>query len=86
MRSTIGPWRRSSAAKAGWNGSRRTARLAPHFPVVEVDATIYRSPSRRVAEGWCDYTPTGFGFSLKAPRPSLMRRFCRAVPAAGTAS
>jgi uncharacterized protein YecE (DUF72 family) len=42
--------------------------LAQQFPVVEVDATFYRSPSRRMVEGWRDRTPTGFGFSLKVPQ------------------
>ena len=39
--------------------------LAQQFPVVAVDATFYRSPSRRMVEGWRDRTPPGFGFSLK---------------------
>jgi uncharacterized protein YecE (DUF72 family) len=42
--------------------------LAQHFPVVEVDSTFYRSPSRRMVEGWRDRTLPGFGFSLKVPQ------------------
>jgi uncharacterized protein YecE (DUF72 family) len=42
--------------------------LAQQFPVVAVDATFYRSPSRRMVEGWRDRTPPGFGFSLKVPQ------------------
>jgi uncharacterized protein YecE (DUF72 family) len=44
------------------------AYYAEHFPVVEVDSTFYRSPSRRAVEGWRDRTPPGFGFSLKVPQ------------------
>jgi uncharacterized protein YecE (DUF72 family) len=42
--------------------------LAQHYPVVEVDGTFYRSPSRKMVEGWRDGTPPGFGFSLKVPQ------------------
>jgi uncharacterized protein YecE (DUF72 family) len=38
------------------------------YPVVEVDSTVYRSPSRKMVEGWFDKTPDGFGFSLKVPQ------------------
>jgi uncharacterized protein YecE (DUF72 family) len=41
---------------------------ATRFPVVEVDNTFYRSPSRRAVETWRDRTPPGFGFSLKVPQ------------------
>jgi hypothetical protein len=44
------------------------AYYAEHFPVVEVDNTFYRSPSRRAVEAWRDRTPPGFGFSLKVPQ------------------
>jgi uncharacterized protein YecE (DUF72 family) len=36
--------------------------------VVEVDSTFYRSPSRKMVEGWRDRTPAGFGFSRKVPQ------------------
>jgi len=41
---------------------------AERFQVVEVDSTFYRSPSRKMVEGWRDRTPAGFGFSLKVPQ------------------
>jgi uncharacterized protein YecE (DUF72 family) len=41
---------------------------AERFPVVEVDSTFYRSPSRKMVEGWRDRTPPGFGFVLKVPQ------------------
>ena len=42
--------------------------LAERYPVVEVDSTFYRSPTRKAVEGWRDRTPPGFGFSLKVPQ------------------
>jgi uncharacterized protein YecE (DUF72 family) len=41
---------------------------AERYPVVEVDSTFYRSPARKMVEGWRDRTPDGFGFSLKVPQ------------------
>ena len=41
---------------------------AERFPAVEVDNTFYRSPSRKMVEGWRDKTPAGFRFSLKVPQ------------------
>jgi hypothetical protein len=41
---------------------------AERYPVVEVDSTFYRLPSRKMVEGWRDKTPDGFGFSLKVPQ------------------
>jgi uncharacterized protein YecE (DUF72 family) len=60
-----------------WSGAFYTANmasgdwlpyLAQHYPVVEVDSTFYRSPSRKTVEGWRDRTPPGFAFSLKVPQ------------------
>jgi uncharacterized protein YecE (DUF72 family) len=42
--------------------------VAEQYPVVEVDGTFYRSPSRKMVEGWRDKTPESFGFSLKVPQ------------------
>jgi uncharacterized protein YecE (DUF72 family) len=42
--------------------------LAQQYPVVEVDGTFYRSPSRKMVESWHDSTPPGFGFALKVPQ------------------
>jgi uncharacterized protein YecE (DUF72 family) len=41
---------------------------AERYPIVEVDSTFYRTPSRKMVEGWRDRTPAGFGFSLKVPQ------------------
>ena len=42
--------------------------LAGRYPVVEVDSTFYRTPTRKMVEGWRDRTPDAFGFSLKVPQ------------------
>lgn len=39
---------------------------ASRFPLVEVDATYYAIPARRMAELWVDRTPDGFVFDVKA--------------------
>jgi uncharacterized protein YecE (DUF72 family) len=44
------------------------ASYAERFPVVEVDSTFYRTPSRKMVQGWRDKTPESFGFSLKVPQ------------------
>lgn len=41
---------------------------ADHFPVVEVDSTFYRPPTRQMVRSWRDRTPEGFLFALKVPR------------------
>jgi uncharacterized protein YecE (DUF72 family) len=41
---------------------------AGRYPVVEVDSTFYRTPGRKMVEGWRDRTADGFGFSLKVPQ------------------
>src|SRR5687767_2979258 len=39
---------------------------ADQFPVVEVDATYYALPSRRMGELWLERTPPEFTFDIKA--------------------
>ena len=58
----------SSSAGAGRPANEQLSFLTQHYPVVEVDATFYRSPARKTVEGWRDRTPPGFGFSLKVPQ------------------
>src|SRR5437879_6153089 len=41
---------------------------ATRYSIVEVDSTFYRTPSRKMVEGWRDRTPESFGFSLKVPQ------------------
>jgi uncharacterized protein YecE (DUF72 family) len=41
---------------------------ADRFPIVEVDSTFYRVPSKGMVEGWRRKTPSGFKFALKVPQ------------------
>jgi uncharacterized protein YecE (DUF72 family) len=41
---------------------------ADRFPIVEVDSTFYRVPTRRMVQGWRNHTPPGFRFALKVPQ------------------
>jgi uncharacterized protein YecE (DUF72 family) len=52
----------------GLRPAEQLSYLAQQFPIVEVDATFYRSPAHKTVEGWRDRTPPGFGFSLKVPQ------------------
>ncbi|HAZ63394.1 MAG TPA: hypothetical protein DCZ72_07270 [Armatimonadetes bacterium] len=46
----------------------RLSWYATQFDTVEIDATFYRSPSRRQVSGWALKTPPEFLISLKVPR------------------
>src|SRR5262245_66147131 len=39
---------------------------ADQFPIVEVDATYYALPTRRLGELWLERTPPDFTFDIKA--------------------
>lgn len=41
---------------------------ADRFPIVEVDSTFYRVPTRRIVHGWRNHTPAAFRFALKVPQ------------------
>ena len=41
---------------------------ADRFPIVEVDSTFYRVPSKAMVKGWRERTPDGFRFVLKVPQ------------------
>jgi uncharacterized protein YecE (DUF72 family) len=41
---------------------------ADRFPIVEVDSTFYRVPSKGMVQGWREKTPSGFRFALKVPQ------------------
>jgi len=62
----------------------RLGYYASHFPVVEVDATYYALPSRRLSELWVDRTPPDFVFDIKAHalltgQPTETRRLPKAI-------
>src|SRR5262245_42610521 len=60
-----------------WKGSFYPADLpaaqmlpfyAARFSTVEINYTFYRMPSEKILAGWTAQVPTGFRFTLKAPR------------------
>ena len=57
---------------------------ASQFPVVEVDATYYALPTRRMGEIWHERTPPDFRFDIKAHalmtgQPSELRRLPKEI-------
>ena len=57
---------------------------ASRFPVVEVDATYYALPSRRLSELWVERTPPDFVFDIKAHalltgQPTETKRLPKAI-------
>jgi uncharacterized protein YecE (DUF72 family) len=70
-------WGTSSWSHASWAGvfyppgtppAEYLGHYAREFTTVEVDATYYRVPDRRMVEGWARRTPAGFVLSAKFPR------------------
>src|SRR5437879_7057099 len=57
---------------------------ADQFPIVEVDATYYALPTRRLGELWLERTPPDFTFDIKAhalmtAQPSEVRRLPKEI-------
>ena len=48
------------------NAEDRLRYYADQFPIVEVDATYYALPNRRMGEVWLERTPPDFVFDIKA--------------------
>jgi uncharacterized protein YecE (DUF72 family) len=70
-------------AEAG-SAEDRLGFYAGTFPVVEVDATYYALPSRRLSEMWVERTPPDFVFDVKAHalltgQPTEAKRLPRAI-------
>ncbi len=61
----------ASADYLGWYADR--------FPIVEVDSTFYRVPSKGMVQGWRDRTPAGFRFVLKVPQAITHQKQLRDV-------
>lgn len=62
----------------------RLRHYASQFPLVEVDATYYALPYRKMAETWVERTPDGFVFDVKAHalvtgQPAELSRLPRAI-------
>jgi uncharacterized protein YecE (DUF72 family) len=53
---------------AGLDSADYLAWYADRFPIVEVDSTFYRVPTRRMVHAWRNHTPPGFRFALKVPQ------------------
>src|SRR5436190_3191325 len=47
------------------NAEDRLRYYADQFPIVEVDATYYALPTRRIGELWMERTPPDFTFDIK---------------------
>lgn len=56
----------------GTKPAERIGYYAKHFPIVEVDSTFYTLQPRRNFEAWCERTPDGFLFDVKAFRELTM--------------
>jgi uncharacterized protein YecE (DUF72 family) len=57
---------------------------ADQFPIVEVDATYYALPTRRIGELWLERTPPDFTFDIKAhalmtAQPSEVKRLPKEI-------
>jgi uncharacterized protein YecE (DUF72 family) len=52
----------------GMDSSDYLSWYADRFPIVEVDSTFYRVPTRRMVHAWRNHTPPGFRFALKVPQ------------------
>jgi uncharacterized protein YecE (DUF72 family) len=52
----------------GLNAADYLPFYSERLPIVEVDSSFYRSPTRKMVQGWRDKTPEGFAFSLKVPQ------------------
>lgn len=78
----------------GWPKKDEFGYYTRHFPTVEINATFYRLPSKKMVRGWRDRSPEGFVFAVKGSRylthirrlkdtgPGLQKYFRRLVPLA----
>jgi uncharacterized protein YecE (DUF72 family) len=78
----------------GWPKKDEFAYYTRHFPTVEINATFYRLPSKKMVRGWHERSPEGFQFAVKGSRylthirrlkdtgPGLKKYFRRLVPLA----
>lgn len=76
----------------GWPKKDEFAFYVRHFPTVEINATFYRLPTKKMVQGWHDRSPAGFRFAVKGSRylthirrlndtgPGLRKYFSRILP------
>jgi uncharacterized protein YecE (DUF72 family) len=65
---------------AGTRPERMLGHYCQSFPLVELNFTFYRPPSREVLERLADKTPAGFQFLVKLPRTVSHERSPRDLP------
>ena len=51
-----------------WPQKKMLPYYAERLDTVEINYTFYRLPTERLLAGWSAATPSGFRFTLKAPR------------------
>jgi uncharacterized protein YecE (DUF72 family) len=61
------PWRGNFYPK-GLPQRRELEYASRHLTAIEINSTFYRAQTPKIYAKWCDQTPPGFVFSLKAPR------------------
>jgi uncharacterized protein YecE (DUF72 family) len=66
------------------DAEERLRYYAGQFPIVEVDATYYALPSRRMGEAWLERTPPDFTFDIKGHalmtgQPSEVKRLPKEI-------
>jgi uncharacterized protein YecE (DUF72 family) len=52
----------------GWPKKNEFSYYTRHFPTVEINATFYRLPSKKMVRGWHERSPEGFIFAVKGSR------------------
>jgi uncharacterized protein YecE (DUF72 family) len=83
-------WTDKTLLASGWypssanSAEKRLAYYARQYPLVEVDATYYALPSRRLTELWVERTPPDFVFDIKAHalltgQPNETKRLPKAI-------
>ena len=61
------------------DGASMLERYASRFSCVEVNSSFYRRHQRKTYERWADVVPSGFRFSVKAPRTVTHEHALRGV-------
>lgn len=52
----------------GWPRKNEFSDYVRHFPTVEINATFYRLPTKKMVQGWRERSPDGFVFAVKGSR------------------
>jgi uncharacterized protein YecE (DUF72 family) len=80
LRVGIAGWSIPSANRQEFgDGASMLERYASRFSCVEVNSSFYRRHQRKTYERWASVVPSGFRFSVKAPRTITHEHALRAV-------